>query len=286
MSSLVWLLPAAPPTHYELIGEVLEELLRTLSEKLRVWGITFNPALPGKGYFLHIWNAQGRLVSFYGKWNSGEISREIEKLWMMESFIPTAVLTNHQPWSKLLVRRWQRRLGAAVLSILSEDRPLFLPGGFFDSPAVEPHPKTLCLFIANDAAEEAAYVADLLSLEKNTVYLIGTPREVTPLRNAAARFPTRIHLRLGLPWMETQLYIDRAAAVIGIGRLSNEEVSMQVGRPWIISAQHPMAKYAYATYRRLEEIPPLLNSLSPPPAPLSRQDFVKEVLARLPSKSL
>ncbi|MCX8112588.1 MAG: hypothetical protein N3E49_05255 [Bacteroidia bacterium] len=280
---LVWLLPAATPTHYDILGEALEEVLEAISNEIAVWGISYNPAMPGRGYTFRLWNGRGRLVGFYGRWPLRALAQQVESLWSMESFKPQVILPTRLSWAKALVRRWQRRLAAQVLSTfpLPTDPPLFLPGGFFDTPEMQPEPRTICLFTSYEAEKEAAYIADLLALSQYCVYLVGTPKLATPFRQVAARFPSRVHLRFGLPWMESRLYADRASVLLAAGAVPDELIALQLGRRWIVPHNHPMAPYAWATYTRPEAIPELLTPVEVPSLSLSLSEFSKRLISCL-----
>ncbi|MCS7297630.1 MAG: hypothetical protein RMK19_05935 [Bacteroidia bacterium] len=279
MITVVWLLPAASPTHYDLIGEALESLLSLLSTRLPLWGISWNPLLPGPTYTLSLWNGKGRLIGFQGKWTLSRLAEEVEELWQMEDFRPKIILGGTLSWMKTLTRRWQRRF-SRLLSFsfpLPAPSPIYFPStglGILEEWRVK---RSVCLFVQRDGAAQAAYIADLLGLDKYTVFVVGTPREVTALRSAASRFPSRIHLRIGLPWIETELYALRSEVLISVGYPFNEEPLFRIGRPWVTPSQHPFAQYAKATYRKAEDLLSLLPHLSASEEELSPQEFVRAI---------
>lgn len=281
MESLVWLLPAASPTHYELLGQILESHLDALSSHLHVWGMSWNPVMPGRFYTLQIWNARGRLAGFHGRWRLPDIMREMERLWAMEGFQPTVIIPARTSWSRGVCARWRRKFGAVCTPHLpfSSDTPALLGVEARESAEFSSPDDMVCLWIQSAGADEAAYIADLLALQKYQVYALGTPRGITALRNAAARFPSRIHLRLGLPWIETQLYMERARAVIWVGAPFNEGALLRAGCPWILPSIHPLAAHAQATYRHPEDIPALIEALHETPLmPQSAEKFVQDVI--------
>lgn len=282
MHAIAWLLPAAPPTHYELIGEIMEAHLHALSKKAQVWGIAWNENLPGRTYTLNIWNAYGRLVSFAGAWGRAALAYEVERLWKMESFQPQVVITGRFGWQKRLAQRWQRRYKAlAALSLpLSSDHPIFLGGErFSDNPVLGEN--AVCLWVQSDGAEEAAFIADLLALQKHHIYIVGTPRQITPLRSVGARFPGRIHIRTGLPHIETQLYAECAQAVVHVGMPFDESVLLQVGTPRIVPATHPLASHTEATYDQPEAVPVILSELKASTPFLSTEEAVERLISYL-----
>ncbi|MEN3040296.1 MAG: hypothetical protein ABDH66_01985 [Bacteroidia bacterium] len=282
MPNLVWLLSAAPSTDYDILGEALEALTKALSEQLSIWGISWNPHLPGRTYELHIWNGRGRLIGFQGQWRLTSIAEQMEQIWRLEGFLPHLVLHCRIPWRRKLIRRWQRRFGVQALPAtpFPSEPPLLLAGGYEAELLLNSEPQTIALFVQREGAAEAAFLADLLALEKYQIVILGTPREATPLRAAHARFPDRIHLRLGAPWMETVLYLLRSRAIIAVGKPFGEEVLLQVGRPWIVPAQHPLSGYAQASYDRIESVPAILQEKSlPSQKALGIQEFVERVKA-------
>lgn len=282
MHTIAWLLPAAPPTHYELIGEILETHLHALSKKAHVWGIAWNENLPGRTYTFNIWNAYGRLVSFWGAWGRAALTYEVERLWKMENFHPQVVITGRLSWQRRLAQRWQRRYKAfATLSLpLSSDHPIFLGGErFADSPVLQEN--AVCLWVQPDGAEEAAFIADLLALQKHHVYIVGTPRHITPLRSVAARFRSRIHIRTGLPYIETQLYAECAQAIVYVGKPFDESVLLQVGTPRIVPATHPLASHTEATYAQPQALPSILSGIKANTPFLSTEEAVEQLISYL-----
>lgn len=280
--TVVWLLPAAPFTHYELIGEIAEAHLHALSQKVPVWGIAWNENWPGRTYTLTIWNAHGRMVGFTGGWQLSALTREVEQLWKMEGFQPQVVIGGRSIWQKRLAQRWQRRYkGLSIASLpLSKEVPVFLGKySFPDDPA--PEKGTVCLWVQPEGAEEAAFIADLLALQKYRVYVVGTPRQITPLRSVVVRFPKRVHLRTGLPWIETQPYIERSQAVVYVGMPFDESVLLRAGTPWIVPAAHPLASYAGATYTQPQIIPDLLSQRVAAAPSLSIHEAVERLLSLL-----
>ncbi|MCS6894900.1 MAG: hypothetical protein NZZ60_01970 [Bacteroidia bacterium] len=279
MPNLLWLLSAAPSTHYEILGDVLEELVRAISEEVSIWGISWNTKLPGRSYEMHIWNGRGRLVGFQGNWSISQITEKVEHIWKLEGFQPDTILHSQSSWGKKLTRRWSRRFSAKVIPgfPFATTPPLYLAGGYSQDFLFSSDPSVVSLFVQREGAQEAAFLADLLALEKYQVIIVGTPKEATPLRSVEARFPSRVYLRLSSSWMDTALYLMRSEAVIAVGKPFGEEILIQVGRPWIAPAEHPLSAHAHATYDQIESIPALLRGALSRPAALTIEEFMQRL---------
>ncbi|MCX7606368.1 MAG: hypothetical protein N2170_03755 [Bacteroidia bacterium] len=285
--AVVWLLPAHETTHYELMGEVYAHALRSLSEKIPIWGVSWNFSWPTsrRGYALSIWNGYGRQIGFWGKWRLRQMRREVEKMWREEGFVPHIIQLSSAPWAPSLAEIWKRRFSASIspplpsLSRSDEELPFRLPTTGLPEDE-RPIPKTVCLFVSQTAAVEAAYIAEILALEKYVVYIVGTPIESTPLRNSVHRFPYHIRLRLGLSWIETELYALRASILILVGNALGEELLIELGRPWVCRKDHPLASHAYAGYEDPTQLPILLQSISSSPLNrLSPEEFTQKLVA-------
>ncbi|GIV22957.1 MAG: hypothetical protein KatS3mg025_0616 [Bacteroidia bacterium] len=277
MTGIVWFLPAHASTHYGLLAEAYAHALSVLSKTAPVWGISWNPYWPAgrRGFALSIENALGRHIGFYGPWSLRALRHTIEGLWKEEGFTPQ-LLQLGPSWAYPLARRWKQRYAATIrrpLPFLAEGAALGLPttGLPFEE---EKEPTTICCVLSPDAGSEAAFLAELLALAKFQIFLVGYPLDPTPLRSAAARFPTRIHLRLGLPWEETEYYALRSAALLLLGK--GEELLLRWGRPWICQPKHPLASFAEATYALPQELPGLVSQVAAQPvSALTPEAFVQ-----------
>lgn len=267
----IWLLSASPATHYDLLGEIEEFHLRTLSETHSVWGISWNPRLPSRSFTLRIWNAYGRLIGFQGAWSLSTIIRVVEGLWEAERFKPEGLIWEDKAWAPA-VRQWEKRYRIPVLT--AEQVPLG-SCGLADGSTLETG-RRVCLFTQGEGTQEAAYIAELLAIEQYEVYVVGTPKEITPLRSAKGRFPRHIHLCVGLPWLQTEWYALRADVLLSVGQPYSGEPRLRLGRPWVLPHKHPLAHMAAATYHQPEEIPERLWGLDPPQAPISAAELFRQ----------
>ncbi|MCS7189679.1 MAG: hypothetical protein RMJ66_07390 [Bacteroidia bacterium] len=281
--SIAWLLPQHSETHYGILAEAYARTLEILSERAPIWGISWNVewGLSNPNYTLHIWNGMGRHVGFWGPWPVRTVRRVIEKLWQAEEFRPQIVQLSSVPWAKKLGEKWRRRYAAKVippLPFLSQDFKIGLPASGLPLECLELAREAICIFASAEAISSAAYIGEILALAQHRVIFLGTPPEVTPLRNAARRFPSRIYLRLGLSESETELYVTAAKALIFVGKGVHSEMIIQWGKPWLCDFRHPLAAWATATYKSAEEIPTLLRNLPTTSSSLHPTQFVERLL--------
>lgn len=264
MKSVLWCLPAEETTHYEAIGQLYHLLLHRLSQKDFIWSISWNPQWSqGKpSYVLSVQNAMRRHIGFLGAWSPRSMRRLLETLWQEEGFVPEGIYTFSLSWVQGWLPRWRRKYPLQWI----EDYPASLAPYALELGYSEPN--TLTLYLHRTGGDLGAYLAELLALKNYTVFLLGTPAQATHLRSAAIRFPEQIHLRIGLPWIEEELYLRRSIALISLGQPYREEGLLATGLPWLCESQHPLAARAWRTFRTVEEIPLLLSEIpSVPPTP-------------------
>lgn len=265
MKRVLWCLPAEETTHYEAIGQLYHLLLYRLSQKDFIWSVSWNPQWSrGKpSYVLSVQNAQRRHIGFLGEWSPRRMRLLLEALWQEEGFAPEGIYTFSLSWVQGWLARWRRKYPLQWV----EAYPPSLSPYSFESHSAEPN--TLSLYLHRTGGEVGAYLAELLALKGYTIFLLGTPVTATRLRSAATRFPEQIHLRIGLPWIEEELYLMRSIALISLGQPYSEEGLVETGLPWICESNHPLAARAWRTFRSVEDIPLLLseipskNSLTP-----------------------
>ncbi|MCS7163040.1 MAG: hypothetical protein NZ958_06940 [Bacteroidia bacterium] len=283
MEGLVWLLPAAEATHLDPLGELYDSILRTLSQRIPVWGLAWNPHFPvsKKTYALTAWNAHGRFIGFRGAWPTKALQKEVEQLWRWENFQPRWLLLGRARWMLALGRRWRRQYALTLLPPLplSEAQPLYLPYSGLPMERSETT-RQVTLLVSPSQVEEAAFLAELLALSQWQVYVVGTPAPITPLRQAANRFRHRLHLWVGPSWLEAELALAASWACITLSRQPTEEVLVRLGAPWVCPKAHPLAAYAQAVYTHPTELPRILPTLTPPPA-LTPERFVQNLLSHL-----
>lgn len=213
-----------------------------------------------------------------GAWKLSQIARTIENLWRAEGFRPQVVQVVEQRWAQRLGARWRRCFG----SLLSGPLPHLPNGVLLPLPTTgipqlsQPNPKVITLFTAEDAAEEAAYTAEVLALAGYLIQVVGYPRSITPLRSAASRFPGRIDLAVGLSIQEAELCAQASTALVQVGK--GDTALLQWGRPWFCPAGHGLALTPAGTYSDAADLPVQLATASPLP-PLSPEAFIEGLLA-------
>lgn len=278
--SVVWLLPEHPTTHYGFMGELYAMLTEQLSAYVACWSVSWNPHWPAgtKGYHMQVWNARGRHVGFWGPWSVRGLARTLESLWQMEGFVPQIVQVNSFSWTHRLAQRWRHRFSAQLshpFPWIHEDSPIGLPTTGIGT-AQTPTSKTITLFTSTDGVEKAAYTAEVFALAGYTVHVVGYPRVATPLRKAAARFPGRIDLALGLSVWEIELYAQASEALVQVG--PEEGPLLEWGRPWFCPAGHRLAPWATCTYADPADLPVQLSSLSSAPLASTPEEFTNHLL--------
>ncbi|MCS6790178.1 MAG: hypothetical protein NZ580_04275 [Bacteroidia bacterium] len=261
MKSILWCLPTEETTHYEAIGELYHLLLHRFSREDFIWSVSWNPqwSRSKPSYVLIVQNAQRRHIGFLGAWRPRRMRLLLENLWSEEGFVPESIYTFSLPWVQGWLPRWKRKYPLQWV----ETYPHSLPP--YASEPSSPEPHTVSLYLHQDAAVLGAHLAELLALKTHTIFVLGTPQKVTPLRSAATRFPEQIKLYLGLPWIEEELYLMRSRVLISLGKPYGEEGIVRTGATWLCENTHPLAARAWRTFRSIEEVPFLLSELAAHP---------------------
>lgn len=263
MQGWVWLLPAHETTHYDWRGEAYAWTTVHLSEEEPLWTLSWNPNWPSekRGHTLQIYHSQGRHIGFWGRWSPGQIAHEIESLWTQEGFQPTVFQPAADILGSFLARRWKKRFS---LEILSPFPPASDKIASLNLPKIEeivPLRRTIALLVHREDPAESAHLAELLALENYTVWIVGSPRWITPFRQASYRFPTRIHLKTGLPWLQMAVYLAQASLLLCADPNCLEAPFLQTGKPWIVPHTHPHASTASAAFSSPTELPTLVTRL-------------------------
>ncbi len=267
MQGWVWLLPAHETTHYDWRGEAYAQVAAHLSQTQPLWTLSWNPTWPTTkpGYALQIHHAYGRHIGFWGPWRFRSLARTVETLWAQEGFLPLAFQPSPSKLGTFLARRWKKRFSLQVYSPFppASEKIVSLP--IAEAEHGPPLPRTLALLTGQEDPAESSHIAELMALEGYTVWIVGSPPSVTRYRQASYRFPSRIHLKVGLPWAQMVVYLSRASLLLCTDPACSEAPFLEVGRPWIVPHRHPHASAAAGTFSSPADLPALIANLLPTP---------------------
>ncbi|GIV24976.1 MAG: hypothetical protein KatS3mg026_0668 [Bacteroidia bacterium] len=263
MHGWVWLLPAHETTHYDWRGEAYAQVAAYFSEKEPLWTLSWNPTWPTTkpGYALRIYHGWGRHIGFWGHWSLSQIAREIEALWTQEGFQPTAFQPSPSQLGSFLAKRWKKRFSLQVYSPFppASEKIARLPVD--EAPLSPVSSRIVTLLTGQEDPAESTHIAELLALEGYTVWVVGSPPSITRLRQASYRFPSRLHLKVGLPWAQTAVYLTRASLLLCTDSACPEAPFLEAGPPWIVPHDHPYASAAAGTFSSLNELSALVARL-------------------------